>query len=96
MQLRNNNNKKISAVYGEGGVTECIKSGLRSFVLEISCWMMDAPQLGRPVEVNSDQIKLLIEKNQYHTGDSQHTKNIQINKVIGENGNCVFYFTKKI
>ena len=28
-------------------------------------------------------------------GDSQHTQNIQINKVIGENEKCVFYFTEK-
>ena len=27
--------------------------------------------------------------------DSQHTQNIQINKVIGENVKCVFYFTEK-
>ena len=32
--------KKICAVYGDGAVTECIKSGLQSFVLEISCWML--------------------------------------------------------
>lgn len=28
----------------------------------------------------------------YHVGDSQHTENIQINKVIGENKKEVFYF----
>ena len=28
-------------------------------------------------------------------GNSQHTQNIQINKVIGENEKCVFYFTEK-
>ena len=28
--------------------------------------------------------------------DSQHTENIQINKVIGENEKCVFYFTEKL
>ena len=27
--------------------------------------------------------------------DSQHSQNIQINKVIGENEKCVFYFTEK-
>ena len=33
--------KKICAVYGEGAVTdECVKSGLRSFVLLISLWTM--------------------------------------------------------
>ena len=31
----------------------------------------------------------------YHTGDSQCTQNIQINKVIGENEKYVFYFTEK-
>ena len=29
-------------------------------------------------------------------GDSQHTQNIQIKKVIGESGKCVFYFMEKI
>ena len=28
-------------------------------------------------------------------GDSQHTQHIQINKVIGENEKCVFYFMEK-
>ena len=28
-------------------------------------------------------------------GDSGHTQNIQINKVIGENEKYVFYFTEK-
>ena len=31
----------------------------------------------------------------YHLGDNQHTKNIRINKVIGENEKCVFYFMEK-
>ena len=31
----------------------------------------------------------------YHAGDSRHTQNIQINKVIGENEKCVFYFMEK-
>ena len=30
----------------------------------------------------------------YHVGDSQHTQYIQINKAIGENEKCVFYFMK--
>ena len=29
-------------------------------------------------------------------GDSRHTQNIQINKVIGENEKCVFYFIEKL
>ena len=31
----------------------------------------------------------------YHVGDSRHAQNIQINKVIGENEKCVFYFLEK-
>ena len=31
----------------------------------------------------------------YYTGDSRHTQNIQINKVIGENEKRVFHITEK-
>ena len=31
----------------------------------------------------------------YHARDRQHTQNIQINEVIAESEQCVFYFTKK-
>ena len=31
----------------------------------------------------------------YHVGDSQHTPNVQINKVIGENEKHVFLFYRK-
>ena len=31
----------------------------------------------------------------HHTGDSRHTQNSQISKVIGENKKCVVYFTEK-
>ena len=31
----------------------------------------------------------------YHEVDSWHTQNIQINKVIGENERCIFYFLEK-
>ena len=56
----------------------------------------DTPRSGRPVEVDSDQIESLIENNQlYHSGDSRHTQNIQINKFIGENEKCAFLFDGK-
>ena len=42
---------------------ECIKSGLQSFMLEISPWMMMLLGRGRPVEVDSNQIETLIENN---------------------------------
>ena len=39
----------------------------------------DAPRSGRPVEIDSDQIETLRTINFFHhTGDSQHTQNIQI------------------
>ena len=31
----------------------------------------------------------------YHAGDSQHTQSIQIDKVISEYEECIFYFTEK-
>ena len=45
---------------------ECVKSGLQSFVLEISCWTMLHGQVDR-VEVDSDQIETIIENNQHRT-----------------------------
>uniref|UniRef100_A0A8C6B8K2 Histone-lysine N-methyltransferase SETMAR n=1 Tax=Monodon monoceros TaxID=40151 RepID=A0A8C6B8K2_MONMO len=39
-------------------------------VCEVSCWRLpldNAPQTGRPVEVDSDQIETLIENNQHYT-----------------------------
>ena len=55
----------------------------------------DAPWSDRPVEVDSDQFKTLMENNQisYHTRDSQILK---ISKSItGENEKYVFHFTEK-
>ena len=57
----------------------------------------DAPQLGKSVEVDSKQIETLIENNQCYT--MQEIANIlKISKsiVIGENEECVFYFTEKL
>ena len=53
----------------------------------------DALWTGRPVKVDSNQIETLRTINVILY--SWHTQNIKINKVIGENENCVFYFTKK-
>ena len=58
--------EKICAVHGEGAVTDwmCQKWFMKfcagDFLLD------DAPQLGRPVEVDSDQIETLIENNQQY------------------------------
>ena len=85
---------KICAVYGEGA-GECVKSGLRSVMLEISCWMM--------LHGRADQLKLIAIKSKhweqsmfYHVGVLPHTENIQIENVIVENEKCVFYFTETI
>ena len=59
--------KKVCAVYGEGAVTDWTnqkplgKFHAGDFSLE------DAPQAGRPVEVDSGQIETLIENNQCYT-----------------------------
>ena len=56
--------KKISAVYGEGAVTDrtCQKGFAKfragDFLLE------DAPRSGRPADVDSNQIETIIKNNQ--------------------------------
>ena len=58
--------KKICEVYGEGAVTDQMcQKWLRSFMLEIS--LDTAPWLGRPAEVDDDQIKTLVENNESYT-----------------------------
>ena len=59
--------KKICAVYGEGAVTDqtCLKWSATFRAGDFS--LDDAPRSGRPVEVDSDQIKTLIENNQCYT-----------------------------
>ena len=59
--------KKICAAYGEGVVTDqtCqkwfVKFHAGDFLLD------DAPRSGKRVEVDSNQIKTVIENNQYYT-----------------------------
>ena len=50
-----------------------------------------APQSGRGVAVGSDQIETLTENNQCYTMREIAHKNTQVNKLIDENENCVFY-----
>ena len=53
----------------------------------------DTPKSGRPVEVGNNQIDTLNENNQHYiTQEIADIQNIKINKVIGENEKCVFYF----
>ena len=59
--------EKICAVYGEGAVTDptCQKGFAKFHAGDFS--LEDAPQAGRPVEVDSGQIETLIENNQCYT-----------------------------
>ena len=68
MQLKHTH-KKMCAMYREGAVTDLMcHEYLRSFMLETSCWMiLHSPQLGRRVEVDSEQKETLIENDQYCT-----------------------------
>ena len=85
--------KKVCAAYGEGAVTDwTCQNGLRSFVLEISHWVV---LHSRPVEVDSDQIETLIESNQcYTTWEIADILKISksINKVIDENEKRVLFY----
>ena len=59
--------KKVCAVYGESAVTDqtCQKWFAKFRAGDFS--LDDAPWSGRPVEVDSDQIKTLTENNQRYT-----------------------------
>lgn len=48
--------QKICAVCGEGTVTDCFRSGLQTFVLETSCWMIFG---------QVDQLKLIAIKSRH-------------------------------
>ena len=69
-------------------------------VCEILCWRFLAGQwstVGRPVEVDSNQIETLNEDNQRYT-TQERADILKISKsikLIGENEKCVFYFTKQ-
>ena len=59
--------KKICAVYVESAVTDrmCEKWFVKLHAGDFS--LDDAPRLGRPVEVDGDQIETLIENSQHYT-----------------------------
>ena len=58
--------KKICAVYGEGAVTDytCQTWFVKFHAGDF--WLDDAPQLGRPVEVDSKQTETLIKNNRHY------------------------------
>ena len=90
--------EKNCAVYEEGAVTERVRSGLRSCMSESSRWTMDAPWLGGPVEVDSDQIKTSVENSQHYTmwEIAGHTQNIQISKLLVKMKNVPFILWKTL
>ena len=59
--------KKIYAVYGKGAMTDqtCQKLFLRFYIGDFS--LDNAPQSGRPAELDSDKFEILIESNQCYT-----------------------------
>ena len=76
--------KKICAVYEEGAVTDqtCQKWFAKFRTGDFS--LDNAPRLGRSVEVDSDQIKTIIENNQHYT--TREIANIlKISKLSVEN-----------
>ena len=76
--------KKICVVYGEGAVTDrtCQRWSAKYRAIDFS--LDDAPQSGRPVEVDSDQIETLIENNQRYT-TQERADILKISKLSAEN-----------
>ena len=87
--------QKICAVCGGDAVTD--QTCQKWFVKFCAGHFLpdEAPQCGKPAEVDSDQMETL-RSMFYHVGENRHTQNIQVNKVIGGNEKCAFYFMKKI
>ena len=76
--------KKICAVYGEGAVTDwtCQKWFVKFHAGDFS--LDDASRSGRPVEVDSNQIKTIIENSQRYTMQ-ERTNILKISKSSIEN-----------
>ena len=64
--------KEICAVYGKGAVTDQIWSKWFAKFHARDLWLDGAPQSGRPVEIDSDQIETLNGEQSvlYHAGES--------------------------
>ena len=96
MQLKHG--KKMCAVDGEGAVTNqtyqtwFVKFGAGDFSLD------DAPWWGRPLEVDSEQIKTLIENNQhYTTKETANTLKISTSiKLLVKMKNMSYFIEKAI
>ena len=87
----------ICVVYGEGAVTDQMCQKWFAKFLAGDFLLDDAPQLARAVEVDSDQIKTLIENNQRYTmweiaNILKISKSI---KLLVKMKKCIFYFKVK-
>ena len=71
------------------GLIECVKSGLWSFILEFSCWMVLHGW------VDSNQIETLIKNSQRYATWKISNMFKKINKVIGENEKSVLFYRRK-
>ena len=78
--------KKICAVYGEGAVTERVKSGLRSFLVLLTFWPNNSLLWGWGYLMHWKMFSSTpgLYSLEANSGSCQHTQDIQTNKVIGE------------
>ena len=74
---------------------ECVKGSLQNFLVLLTFWpnnflLWAVSCIGRclAAPLASTHYKPI-------AADSRRTQNVQINKVIGENGKCVFYIIEK-
>ena len=96
MQLKRKTNAKVSAVYGEGAVTDRICQKWFAKFWAGDFLLNNAPWSSRPVEVDSNQIKTLIKNNQhYTTWEIADILKMSKSIVMGENEKCVFDFMEK-
>ena len=88
--------KKICAVHGEDAVTDQTRQMWFMKFCAGDLLVDDAPWSGRSVEVDGDQIETLFENNERFTTReiAYILKNIQGNKVIGENKKCLLFYRK--
>ena len=84
-------------MYAEGAVTDRTCQQWFATFCAADFSMDNAPEVGRPVEVHSNQIKTLTENNQcYTTQEIAEILKISKSTVIRENEKCVFYFMEKL
>ena len=90
--------KKTCAVYREGAVTDQTCQKWFAQFCAGDCLLDIVPRLGRPAEVDSDQIETLVENNHRYT--TQKIANIlkipKSLKLLVKMKKCVFYYMEKM